>query len=92
MSGRKRSCIWEFFKKDQCGSILCLLCKKNVLTKGNTSNLHAHIKHKHPLQLRIVEESKKRDMEDTMDADSENETRYLYKYALPTYTGWRQFI
>lgn len=76
MSGRKKSCIWEFFKKEQSGTVQCLLCKKNVCTKGNTSNLHAHLKHKHPLQFRAIEENKRRAREKETEIGSEDEARY----------------
>lgn len=43
-----RSAVWKYFKKESAGIAQCLVCSKKIHNKGNTSNLHSHLKYKHP--------------------------------------------
>lgn len=49
MSEKRKSLVWEFFTKTDKG-VKCVQCKNIVATKGNTSNLYAHLKRRHPIQ------------------------------------------
>lgn len=47
MSSKYKSVLWNFYDKSTDGGV-CKLCKQNVKTSGNTTNLKNHIKRKHP--------------------------------------------
>ncbi|XP_025420192.1 uncharacterized protein LOC112690393 [Sipha flava] len=47
MSSKNKSVLWNFYDKSTDGGV-CKLCKQNVKTSGNTTNLKNHIKRKHP--------------------------------------------
>lgn len=64
---KQRSYIWEYFEKINNGA----KCNKTISTKGNTSNLHAHLKSKHPNQLIQLHQKKRHNIEpDYSDDDS----------------------
>ncbi|OXU19650.1 hypothetical protein TSAR_000964, partial [Trichomalopsis sarcophagae] len=42
-----KSNIWTYFVKTSKGG-KCKWCKKNVKSKGNTTNLYSHMMHNHP--------------------------------------------
>lgn len=67
MSSRQRSFIWEFFAKDELGRpfAVCLLCRKEYRTSGNTSNLRDHLNRFHKSEI-----NKSRD-------ESETESEHL---------------
>lgn len=47
MASKSKSTVWNFYDKFTDGG-LCKLCKINVKTSGNTTNLKNHLKRKHP--------------------------------------------
>lgn len=56
----KKSIVWEFFDKISDGgkitSAKCKLCNTSYKYFGNTTNLHDHLKRKHPIQLTEFQE------------------------------------
>ncbi|CAB4027115.1 inner centromere -like [Paramuricea clavata] len=61
---RKRSAVWDYFKKSEIeGKSKCLLCKEVVKHLSNTSNLAKHLKGKHLPEYNIYEKPKNEDEE-----------------------------
>lgn len=67
-----KSHVWDYFEK-MGNTSKCLLCKRVISTKGNTSNLHAHLRYKHPIQFRTLQEASRRSRDDEND-ESNRET------------------
>lgn len=52
----KNSDVWKFFVKKSDGfSADCCLCNQKVKSRRNTTNLHSHLKNKHP---NVIEKNK----------------------------------
>nr|XP_022901763.1 zinc finger BED domain-containing protein 1-like [Onthophagus taurus] len=47
-SSKKRSAVWDYFKKDSVSAVTCEICKKQFKFSGNTSNIRDHLRRKHP--------------------------------------------
>lgn len=70
-----RSMVWDYFQRMGDKS-KCCLCNKLISTRKNTSNLHSHLKYKHPLKYFALQENlrKNRNEEDKSDTGESEST------------------
>jgi zinc finger BED domain-containing protein 1 (E3 SUMO-protein ligase ZBED1) len=72
MGKRAKSIIWNYFEKQYNQYAMCLLCKKEYKTSGNTSNLHDHLKRYHKEELN---NNNVNDSSDESDTNTASEAR-----------------
>uniref|UniRef100_A0A8D9EFA7 Zinc finger BED domain-containing protein 1 n=1 Tax=Cacopsylla melanoneura TaxID=428564 RepID=A0A8D9EFA7_9HEMI len=51
MSRRNKSIVWDYFSKDNDGTVQCTICNAIYKNCGNTSNLRSHLLQKHPTDV-----------------------------------------